>query len=337
MLIVDFKKLNSINDISINFGFRSELLDEIINSENQKDYYSVLKIPKRNKNHLKKHRVVYKATEDLAGLHKNILLHLNHAYIYGDEEKNNNKYIHPSVHGFVKKRGILTNAFPHLNKKNIICIDINNFFKSIRIDDVFNVFLRLGFPRNTADIFSKICTIDGVLEEGLHASPLLANLHCHELDIAFSSLAAKYQATYTRYADDITISSNGYLPKEQSIVKILSDNQFTLNIRKTRFCSKGHAQYVTGLSVSNDLRPRLPRLKKKKLRMEFFYIKKFGLESHFEKIGREDVNSEIERLTGWVRFLNYVEPSLSIKYDAILIEAINKYLENKLGKHLLLH
>ena len=336
MLIVDFKKLSSVNDVSINFGFRSELLDEIINSKDQKYYYSVLKIPKKNKNHLKKYRIVYKASDDLAGLHKNILTHLNHAFIYNDEAINN-KFIHSSVHGFIKQRGILTNAFAHLNKKNIICIDINNFFKSININDVFNVFLRLGLSSSAADIFSKICTIDGVLEEGLHTSPLLANLHCYELDVAFSSLAKKYKGTYTRYADDITISSNGYLPKEQSIVKILSDNQFTLNKKKTRFCSKGRAQYVTGLSVSNNLRPRLPRLKKKKLRMEFYYISQFGLESHFEKIGREDVNTEIERLTGWVRFLNYVEPSLSVKYDAILIVALDKYMENKLGKHLLLH
>lgn len=332
MLVIDFKQIDSVNGLSKSFGFHPEVLEGVINSSDQKKYYSVIKIPKKNNKQRFKYRTVYKASEHLAILHKNILLHLDHTIINSNNKINNN-YIHPSVHGFVKKRGILSNAYAHINKNKIICTDISEFFKSINTKDVFNVFLKLGLTRNGAELFSKLCTINGVLEEGLHTSPLLANLHCYELDVEFSKLAQKHNATYTRYADDITISSDNYLPKLKSIIKVLNKYKFSINENKTRFRAKGQAQYVTGLSISNKTRPRLPRLTKKRLRMEFFYIEKYGLISHLEKSGSDDeLGKEINRLQGWVQFLNHVEPLLSKKYMKIFAASLEEILSGRSEK-----
>jgi retron-type reverse transcriptase len=168
----------------------------------------------------------------------------------------------------MRKKGILQNAKIHLNKKFLLNVDIEDFFKSIKRNDVYHIFLKLGTPSEGAEILSRICTYADKLEEGLCTSPIISNLHCYALDWELAELGNDNKCLYSRYVDDITFSSNLRTPKLNSIKQILNKYHFRLHKDKTRFSKRGQAQYVTGLSVSNDKHPRIPRPIKRKLRME---------------------------------------------------------------------
>jgi hypothetical protein len=121
-------------------------------------------------------------------------------------------------------------------------------------------------------------------------------------------------ATYTRYSDDISFSSNGVLPDLSDIASVLSEFGFDIAERKTRRSKRGQAHYVTGLSISDPERPHIPRDKKRRLRQELHYARKFGLADHFHHIGINDqavVQREVNRLDGMVKFAAYHEPRIT--------------------------
>src|SRR5690606_29330555 len=111
------------------------------------------------------------------------------------------------VHGFVKNRNTYSNAKCHLGKKYLLKLDIKDFFESISIDSVRNIFIFLGFQESIANYLSKITTLDDKLVQGYSTSPILANIACVKMDNELIDICKKYNATYTRYADDISISS----------------------------------------------------------------------------------------------------------------------------------
>ncbi len=316
MKIIEFKQLDSFYAISSNFGVKKSFIESVISTPD--DFYEELRIPKKGRNK-SDYRVVYKAESQLARLHSEIKSHLEYN-IYDKNKFANKQYISKYSYGFIRGKGTKHNALNHLNKKKLLNIDIKNFFKSIKIEDVYHVLINYGIPIKGAEILSKIITYNGVLEEGLHCSPMISNLYCYKLDLELYEVGRRYRCSYSRYADDISFSSNGFLPKLGLLTKILRKYNFVLNPKKTRFAKKGKAQYVTGLSVSDNKYPRIPRPVKAKLRQELYYIEKYGIESHFQKIGvdEEEIAEELSRIAGWIRYMISIEPDLGNKYLKIL-------------------
>lgn len=320
MQSINFEPIDSLEEISKNFGICVSRLENYQSSADQSEFYERIELPKSNPKYKTKFRTVYKADDDLNNLNKNIYSHLYRTIL----SKEKDSFLHQSSHGFVKNKGILTNASKHLDKDNILCLDLKHFFKSINSTDIHCVFKKLGFTDSGAKLFSSLCTINGLLEEGLHTSPLLANLHCYDLDEKLLSCASNSSATYTRYADDISISSNHLLPKLVELTEIIENFGLVVNNKKTRYRIKGHAQYITGLSVSNKIKPRIPRKKKNQLRMTFYLIETYGLNSYCEQ-SHISPKWETQRLYGWINFLKPIEHELHLKYKAILDRATEQY------------
>ena len=155
-------------------------------------------------------RLVYYATDNTyRGFLKKLLFILNE------------HYNPPScVHGFVKGKSCYTNASQHTNKKMILNVDIKDFFLNIGLDKISPVLQSLGLKQKHAQILSDLITVNDNLATGLATSPTIANMVCADLDTDFEALAKKYRATYTRYSDDITLSSNASLPEKNEIQSI---------------------------------------------------------------------------------------------------------------------
>ncbi|RAS27608.1 MULTISPECIES: retron Ec67 family RNA-directed DNA polymerase/endonuclease [unclassified Pseudomonas] len=169
-------------------------------------------------------------------------------------------------HGFVRKRSIITNALMHLGKKNVLNIDINNFFDSFNFGRVRGFFItnnNFRLDPNVATVLAQIACYDNKLPQGSPCSPVITNLIAHSLDIRLAALAKKNSCTYSRYADDITFStrknvfpiaiakdvSGSYecgLDIEREIIRA----GFKLNAKKTRVQYKDSRQDVTGLVVN---------------------------------------------------------------------------------------
>jgi len=282
-------------------------------------------IPKKNKK--LGYRIVYKLKNQFTiDILKVLKFNLDDLYIPAD-----------CVHGFVKNRNTLTNAKCHINKKYLLKLDIKNFFESINIESIKKAFMSLGFTEEIANNLSKICTLQGKLVQGYPTSPILANIVCSNLDKELSYYCNQVKATYTRYADDISITSDLEYPQIEIIVDILKKYGFKLNKLKSQKFKFGQNQYVTGLSIADEKYPRIPKSVKKRLRQQLHYLKLYGYHSHICYINNWDektdisVTSELSSklrnyIKGWIDYINPIEPKVAKQlYDEFnIIDNIEK-------------
>lgn len=217
-----------------------------------------------------------------------------------------------SAKGFEKNKCILDNAIVHINQECIINMDIKDFFPSITIEKVFKIFNYYGYTKEVSFILSKLCTYRGILPQGSPASPKIANVVCLKLDKRISKLSDKYEAKYSRYADDITISGKKGIESIIKIVEpIVKDEGFILNRKKTRVAYNNKRQEVTGLNL-NSGRVTIPREYKRKLLQEIYYCQKYGVEGHLRHIKCEKAFYK-EHLYGKAYFINMIEPDIANK------------------------
>jgi hypothetical protein len=112
----------------------------------------------------------------------------------------------PEVTGFVRGRSIVHNARPHVGRAVVINLDLADFFPGISAERVASAWRALSWDADASTILTRICTHDGRLPQGAPTSPALSNLVCRRLDRRLAALARHNRGSYTRYADDITLS-----------------------------------------------------------------------------------------------------------------------------------
>lgn len=113
--------------------------------------------------------------------------------------------------GFVKGRSLLENARVHLGKHCVVNVDIEDFFASVQADNVFRVFSYYGYSKEVSFCLSRLCTLSGVLPQGAPTSPCISNLVFLKVDKRLARLAKTYEASYSRYADDLTFPAEEIL------------------------------------------------------------------------------------------------------------------------------
>jgi len=201
------------------------------------------------------------------------------------------KIYHPTyaAKGFVLNESVVTNAKQHVGKKVLLNIDINKFFDSINFGRVYGLFRArpFHFSNDVAAVLANICCFENKLPQGAPTSPILSNIICVGLDKDFQLLAKKYNFSYTRYADDITFSSNfKFLPQEiaqgrlgvvelgEVLPNTLEKHGFKINPNKTRIQYHYNRQIVTGLIVNKTV--NVSRRYIRSLRGIIHSIEKFG-------------------------------------------------------------
>ncbi len=170
------------------------------------------------------------------------------------------------VTGFVPGKSVVDNAEYHIGMNYVFNTDLKDFFPSISKSRVWATLKHYPFKFNDviADAIAGLCCteiiIDGeerwVLPQGSPCSPVLTNIVCRNLDRELHKLAKEYKLRYTRYADDITFSSNRNVfhkdgKFERRLETIIGSQNFSINEKKTRVQKKNERQEVTGLVVSD--------------------------------------------------------------------------------------
>jgi hypothetical protein len=214
----------------------------------------------------------------------------------------------PAAHGYVAGRSTLTNAKPHAGAKFLQKFDIRDFFPSITSERIESTLLGLGFGQDAASILSRLTSFMGTLPLGARTSPRISNMVLAELDDQMQALALERCLRYTRYADDLTFSSSGSFDVSEQVTAEVSRLGFELNSAKSRGFKHGQPMFVTGLSVEDQRYPRVRRRLKAKLRQEFYYIEKYGLDGHSAALG-ETPRWTASRLTGQFHYCRTVEPA----------------------------
>lgn len=226
--------------------------------------------------------------------------------------------VHPASTGFRRRVSIVDNAKPHLAKKEILKVDIKDFFGSIRDYYVIDVFLNIGYPQNIAEIFAELCCLRGVLPQGAPTSPAISNIFVYEMDQKLAELARQYGLTYTRYADDLTFSGDVIEPETliPRMKEIVYEAELELNEKKTRHIKEGRRKIITGISVSSGRKLTVPKAKKRELRKNVHYILTKGLENHKQHIGSTDP-AYLKRTLGYLSFWLSVEPDNKFVQESI--------------------
>jgi hypothetical protein len=177
---------------------------------------------------------------------------------------------HEAAHAYERGRSVATNAALHSRQQVVLKMDLKDFFDRTSAQRVQAYFQRIGWNRNAAALLTRLVTTNGGLPQGAPTSPRLANLVNISLDRNIARAAARFNGTYTRYADDITISFPEDWPRK--LLKV---------VHRVRHLAKGCGYEVHGdrkfgvyrqhqrqrvCGVVVNAKPALPREIRRKLR-----------------------------------------------------------------------
>jgi RNA-directed DNA polymerase len=195
----------------------------------------------------------------------------------------------PHVHGFVSSRSAVTNAAVHRGQRWILRIDLKNFFPTINFGRVRGMFMAhpFDFPAEVATALGQICCYKRTLPQGAPTSPIISNLICRGLDARMAKFASVAHCSYTRYADDICLSTGrrdfprliAEVVDRKAVINpdlraIVDGEGFVLNEEKTRLMPRFQRQRVTGVIVNKKL--NVPREYRRHLRAVLHIWAKYG-------------------------------------------------------------
>ena len=244
------------------------------------------------------------------------------------------------VHGFVLGRSVKSNAMIHLRRRYILNIDLKDFFPSISERRVFGLLHSIGVDKGVAKVIVRICCDQEHLPQGAPSSPIISNMICFRLDKSLMEFAKTHRLLYTRYADDITISSyqppssvfqgarppSGKLDLDNlsdRLRHIISNNGFELNPDKLYYADKNARRTVTGLKTNEGL--NVDRRYIRNIRATLFKTETMGaaaveeeLKSRFGKIC--SLQAHLHGKIAWVGFVkgrsDPVFRGLATRYNA---------------------
>ncbi|QKP72473.1 retron Ec67 family RNA-directed DNA polymerase/endonuclease [Bacillus amyloliquefaciens] len=208
-------------------------------------------------------------------------------------------------HAFEKNKSIITNAEIHRNKRLVLNIDLENFFESFHFGRVRGFFTKnknFLLPIEVATIIAQLSCYEGKLPQGAPTSPIISNLICGILDYRLLKITKKYKLNYTRYADDLTFSTNdkNFLNVQTKFYEEISNELiqagFKINEKKTRLQYKDSRQTVTGLVVNSKINVN-----------RTFYKETRAMAHQLYKQGNFKINSEsadLNQLEGRFAFIN---------------------------------
>lgn len=288
------KTCQTQSDFAKVLGYSEKEFTLILFSQSIQNKYQSFDIPKKNGNK----RNILAPTPDLKLLQTRLSILLTNCYEELEKKRlSESSYVQCiSSHGFRKKLlldipfskksrtpfetkvikfGIYSNASKHVGKNLLLNIDLKDFFKSITFSRIIGFFTKNKYFQLNFDIALLIAQIatyrpnklqEGFLPQGSPCSPIISNLIGNILDIKMVKLAREYKFTYTRYVDDLTLSTN--LPQfSEKIVKLdgeswvigsalknaINSSKFEVNPQKTRLTNKYNRQEVTGLTVNRKV------------------------------------------------------------------------------------
>lgn len=163
-------------------------------------------------------------------------------------------YVAPKhVIGYIDGVSVVDGVRTHVGKRYVFCTDLKDFFGSLTCDKVYNSLIDI-YSTEDAEFASRICCIDCSLPIGSPCSPILSNISCRGLDAYLSRIADKYRVDMTRYADDITFSSNDNVFDDEFVSELRDYLKcklgFELNEKKTRLYDDSCSKRVTGIVVN---------------------------------------------------------------------------------------
>jgi retron-type reverse transcriptase len=246
--------------------------------------------------------------------------------------------VHDAAQGFVKGRSILTNARRHVGADVVVNVDLRDFFPTVTYRRVKGMFRSLGYSEQAATLLGLLCTeaprkrvrVDAPpddptaspaaepaaywvvigerrLPQGACTSPAITNRICTRLDEKLAAVAAGKGWTYTRYADDLSLSGPDPTGKTVGYVlnrlrRVLKFEGFEIHPDKVRVQRRRGRQAVTGLTVNRKV--AVSRAAVRRFRAILHNCERFGIDGQ-NRAGHADFRAY---LRGYADFVGMVDP-----------------------------
>ncbi|WP_386686547.1 retron Ec67 family RNA-directed DNA polymerase/endonuclease [Lonepinella sp. MS14437] len=332
------KSCTSISDLISEFQMKisPRQFGYIVYGLSDAEKYQCFTIPKKSGGD----RIIQSPNSSLKEIQRKIADILMHCI--SEIKKKNHNYLRCN-HAFECNKSIVSNAEIHRNKKFILNIDIKDFFDSIHYGRIKGFFVSdsyFSLNENVARIIAKSATCNGFLPQGSPLSPVISSLIGNLIDVRFLKLAKKYRFSYSRYADDITLSSNEdlspsliYWDELNNVWKItnvidslIKESGFKINHKKTRYNRYSSRQIVTGIvvnrkrNVTSEYRRENRAMVHSLLQTGKFYI---------SNITGEKVEGSINQLIGRINhciYVKYYYPKFHLELDQ---DVRNKHKKDK--------
>jgi RNA-directed DNA polymerase len=244
--------------------------------------------------------------------------------------------VHDAAHGFVRGRSARSHAALHTGRAVVLAFDLEDCFASVRAGRVYGVFRTAGYPEGVAHVLTGLCTntvpsafwetvprpaepwriaahhrlgrrlATPHLPQGAPTSPGLANLCAFGLDRRLTAVAARFGATYSRYADDLVLSGGPLLRRAAdtvaaAVAEIARDEGFHVNDAKRRLATRAGSQRVCGIVVNE--RPNLSRREYDRLKAVLHDAALHG-PAAANRAGVPDFRAHLQGRVAWLESLN---------------------------------
>lgn len=255
--------------------------------------------------------------------------------------------VHSASFAYAKNCKIIDAAKLHSNCRWMLKLDVRNFFESFSEISAYRIFRSFGYQPLISFELSRLCTRLGPptrmrcrpkwivpkhtkysvinkysngrmghFPQGAPTSPMLSNLAMKEFDKKVAEIARKNDLVYSRYADDLCLSTtnNNFNRKKaknviNSIYRQMGEIGLSPNITKTQIIPPGARKIVLGLLVDGDV-PKLSREFRSKLRMHFFYAMRadIGPSLHAKNRGFDSVMGLKNHIEGLIAYAGQIDP-----------------------------
>ncbi|WP_215822881.1 reverse transcriptase family protein [Cobetia sp. 4B] len=206
------------------------------------------------------------------------------------------------------KKDYVTCASIHCQAKSVLKIDVKDFFDNIHSDLIFNIFIKLfKYPQEVAELLTDLCTYKNKLPQGGLTSSYLACLSLFDVEPDVVKRLENKDVKYTRFVDDITISSQhpnyDFSFAKKLVFDMLHSKDLPINEAKTTVQRLSSAPIlVHGLRISFK-EPRLPPEEARQIRAAVRNIEKLSKHPDYRTSNayKKDYNKCIGRVNKLAR------------------------------------
>jgi hypothetical protein len=215
----------------------------------------------------------------------------------------------------------------HKESNYFLKIDIKDFFPGCNRNMIITQLKKvypLSYLLNQEEILTpfnlllNLCILNDELPQGAPSSPTLTNILMVPFDFELSVSLNKQNKIYTRYADDLTISSKTpfkFVNVIETIESIFKTNNYPFIIKKekTRYGSNAGSNWNLGLMLNKDHNITVGHENKQKFRAKIFQFITDNLTTD-----KKWSIIETQELQGIISYYNNIEPDY-VQY------VLNKY------------
>lgn len=224
------------------------------------------------------------------------------------------------ITGSIKGGDYKANAKPHAGAAIVITEDIADFFPSATEESIFQIWKNVfGFSSDVCRCLAALTTKDGLIPQGAPTSSYLANMIFWKYEPVFHGWVEANRFVYTRYVDDISVSSRAPISAADktkivsTIHQLVNRVDMRLKREKHQISTQSAQMIVTKLHV-NGHAPTLSQSERSRIRAAVLQCELRAKEIPLSP----DLNKRIESAAGRVGKLGRFHEKEAIRLMARL-------------------